>query len=153
MSRIPQSFIDDLVTRADIVDVVGSRVPLKKKGKEYTACCPFHHEKSPSFFVSPEKQFYHCFGCGAHGTVLGFLMAHDRLDFVEAVETLAAQMGMEVPREGENQPNENPQAPLLAVLEECNRFYQGELKRNPKAIAHLKQRGVCREIATLSGLC
>ncbi len=152
MSRIPQSFIDDLVTRADIVDVVGSRVPLKKKGKEYTACCPFHHEKSPSFFVSPEKQFYHCFGCGAHGTVLGFLMAHDRLDFVEAVETLAAQMGMEVPREGENQPNENPQAPLLAVLEECNRFYQGELKRNPKAIAYLKQRGVGSEIATLFGL-
>lgn len=152
MSRIPQSFIDDLVNRADIVDVVGSRVPLKKKGKEYTACCPFHHEKSPSFFVSPEKQFYHCFGCGAHGTVLGFLMAHDRLDFVEAIETLAGQMGMEVPREGGNTPNENPHAPLLTILEECSRYYQGELKRTAKAIDYLKQRGVSGEVAALFGL-
>ncbi|OYY74468.1 MAG: DNA primase [Gammaproteobacteria bacterium 28-57-27] len=152
MSRIPQSFIDDLVTRADIVDVVGSRVPLKKKGKEYTACCPFHHEKSPSFFVSPEKQFYHCFGCGAHGTVLSFLMAHDRLDFVEAIETLAGQMGMEVPREGGNTPSENPHAPLLAILEECSKYYQGELKRTPKAIDYLKQRGVSGEVAALFGL-
>ncbi|MDD2893306.1 MAG: DNA primase [Halothiobacillaceae bacterium] len=152
MSRIPQSFIDDLVTRADIVDVVGSRVPLKKKGKEYTACCPFHHEKTPSFFVSPEKQFYHCFGCGAHGTVLGFLMAHDRLDFVEAIETLAGQMGMEVPREGSNTPSENPHAPLFAILEECSKYYQGELKRTAKAIDYLKQRGVSGEVAALFGL-
>jgi DNA primase len=152
MSRIPQSFIDDLVTRADIVDVVGSRVPLKKKGKEYTACCPFHHEKSPSFFVSPEKQFYHCFGCGAHGTVLGFLMAHDRLDFVEAIETLAGQMGMEVPREGNNTTQENPHAPLLGLLDECSKYYQGELKRTPKAIDYLKQRGVSGEIAVTFGL-
>ncbi len=152
MSRIPQSFIDDLVSRADIVDVVGTRVPLKKKGKEYTACCPFHHEKSPSFFVSPEKQFYHCFGCGAHGTVLGFLMAHDRLDFVEAIETLAGQMGMDVPREGGNTAQENPHAPLLAILDECSTFYQGELKRTPKAIDYLKQRGVSREIAATFGL-
>ncbi|MGD9889380.1 MAG: DNA primase [Halothiobacillaceae bacterium] len=152
MSRIPQAFIDDLVTRADIVDVVGSRVPLKKKGKEYTACCPFHHEKSPSFFVSPDKQFYHCFGCGAHGTVLGFLMAHDRLDFVEAVETLAGQMGMEVPREGGNTPSENPHAPLLTLLEECSKYYQAELKRTPKAVDYLKQRGVSGEVAALFGL-
>ncbi len=152
MSRIPQAFIDDLVTRADIVDVVGSRVPLKKKGREYTACCPFHHEKSPSFFVSPEKQFYHCFGCGAHGTVLSFLMAHDRLDFVEAIETLAGQMGMEVPREGNNTAQENPHAPLLAILDECSTFYQSELKRTPKAIDYLKQRGVSGEIAATFGL-
>lgn len=152
MSRIPQSFIDDLVTRADIVDVVGSRVPLKKKGKEYTACCPFHHEKSPSFFVSPDKQFYHCFGCGAHGNVLGFLMAHDRLDFVEAIETLAAQMGMEVPREGGNTPSENPHAPLLSTLDECAKYYQGELKRSPMAIDYLRARGVSGETAALFGL-
>jgi DNA primase len=152
MSRIPQSFIDDLVARADIVEVVGSRVPLKKKGKEYTACCPFHHEKSPSFFVSPEKQFYHCFGCGAHGTVLGFLMAHDRLDFVEAIETLAGQMGLDVPREGGDTPTENPHVPLISILDDCVKFYQAELKRTPKAIEYLKQRGVSYDTAATFGL-
>jgi DNA primase len=152
MSRIPQSFIDDLVARADIVEVIGSRVPLKKKGKEYAACCPFHHEKSPSFFVSPDKQFYHCFGCGAHGTVIGFLMAFERLDFVEAVEVLAGQMGLTVPREGGEAPQPHPHAPLLAILEDCARFYQAELKRSPRAIDYLKQRGVSGETAATFGL-
>lgn len=152
MSRIPQSFIDDLVARADIVEVIGSRVPLKKKGREYAACCPFHHEKSPSFFVSPDKQFYHCFGCGAHGTVLGFLMAFERLDFVEAVETLAGQMGLTVPREGGETPQAHPHAPLLAILEDCTRFYQAELKRTPRAIDYLKRRGVSGETAAAFGL-
>ncbi|MEW6728908.1 MAG: DNA primase [Pseudomonadota bacterium] len=152
MSRIPQSFIDDLVARADIVEVIGSRVPLKKKGREYAACCPFHHEKSPSFFVSPDKQFYHCFGCGAHGTVLGFLMAFERLDFVEAVETLAGQMGLTVPREGGETPQAHPHAPLLAILEDCARFYQAELKRTPRAIDYLKRRGVSGETAAAFGL-
>ncbi|MFZ5536523.1 MAG: DNA primase [Pseudomonadota bacterium] len=152
MSRIPQSFIDDLVARADIVEVIGSRVPLKKKGREYAACCPFHHEKSPSFFVSPDKQFYHCFGCGAHGTVLGFLMAFERLDFVEAVETLAGQLGLTVPREGGETPQTHPHAPLLAILEECARFYQAELKRTPRAIDYLKRRGVSGETAAAFGL-
>lgn len=152
MSRIPQNFIDDLVARADIVEVIGSRVPLKKKGKEYAACCPFHHEKSPSFFVSPDKQFYHCFGCGAHGTVLGFLMAFERLDFVEAVETLAGQMGLAVPREGGDTPQAHPHAPLLAVLEDCARFYQAELKRTPRAIDYLRRRGVSGETAAAFGL-
>ncbi|MEO1750815.1 DNA primase [Thiofaba sp. EF100] len=152
MSRIPQSFIDDLVARADIVEVIGSRVPLKKKGREYAACCPFHHEKSPSFFVSPDKQFYHCFGCGAHGTVLGFLMAFERLDFVEAVETLAGQLGLTVPREGGETPQAHPHAPLLAILEDCARFYQAELKRTPRAIDYLKRRGVSGETAATFGL-
>ncbi|MGK0673170.1 MAG: DNA primase [Halothiobacillaceae bacterium] len=152
MSRIPQSFIDDLVARADIVEVIGSRVPLKKKGKEYAACCPFHHEKSPSFFVSPEKQFYHCFGCGAHGNVLGFLMAFERLDFVEAVETLAGQMGLTVPREGGQSPQAHPHAPLLAVLEDCARFYQAKLKHSPRTIEYLKRRGVSSEAAAAFGL-
>ena len=98
--RIPQHFIDELVARTDIVEVIGSRVPLKKAGREYKACCPFHDEKTPSFWVSPDKQFYHCFGCGAHGTALGFLMEYDHLGFVEAVEELAARAGLEVPREG-----------------------------------------------------
>ena len=87
--RIPQPFIDEIVARSDIVDIVGARVPLKKSGREYKACCPFHSEKSPSFWVSPEKQFYHCFGCGAHGTVVGFLMQYEKLGFVEAVADLA----------------------------------------------------------------
>ncbi|MEF3193697.1 MAG: DNA primase [Halothiobacillaceae bacterium] len=152
MSRIPQSFIDDLVARADIVDIIGSRVPLKKKGKEYAACCPFHHEKSPSFFVSPDKQFYHCFGCGAHGNVIGFLMAYERLNFIEAVETLAGQLGLTVPREGGETPQAHPHAPLLAVLEDCARFYQAELKRTPHAIDYLKRRGVSGETAAAFGL-
>ena len=100
MGRIPQSFIDELVARANIVEVIGARVALKKAGREYKACCPFHSEKTPSFWVSPEKQFYHCFGCGAHGTVLGFLIEHDRLPFPEAVEELASSLGLEVPHEG-----------------------------------------------------
>ena len=97
--RIPQHFIDELIARADIVELIGSRVPLKKQGKEFKACCPFHGEKTPSFTVVPDKQFYHCFGCGAHGTALGFLMDHDHLSFVEAIEDLAARVGLEVPRE------------------------------------------------------
>ena len=97
--RIPQSFIDDLIARADIVEVINARVPLKKKGREYTACCPFHNEKTPSFTVSEAKQFYHCFGCGAHGTAIGFLMEYEHLDFVDAIETLAAEYHIEVPRE------------------------------------------------------
>ena len=95
--RIPQDFIDDLVQRADIVEVVGSRVPLTKAGREYKARCPFHSEKTPSFSVSPQKGFYHCFGCGAHGTALGFLMEFERLDFPVAVEELARSVGVEVP--------------------------------------------------------
>ncbi len=91
--RIPQHFIDELMQRADIVEIIGSRIQLKKAGRDYKACCPFHGEKTPSFTVSPAKGFYHCFGCGAHGTALGFLMEYDRLEFVPAVEELAARGG------------------------------------------------------------
>jgi DNA primase len=100
VSRIPQHFIDELVARTDIIEVIGSRVQLKRAGREYKACCPFHDEKTPSFTVSVDKQFYHCFGCGAHGTVVGFVMDYDHLGFVEAIEELAARAGLEVPREG-----------------------------------------------------
>src|SRR5580658_134648 len=100
MGLIPQSFIDELIARADIVEVIGLRVPLKKAGREYRACCPFHNEKTPSFWVSPVKQFYHCFGCGAHGTALGFLMDYDQLPFPEAVEDLASRLGLTVPHDG-----------------------------------------------------
>src|SRR5579872_2916631 len=104
MGLIPQTFIDELIARADIVEIIGLRVPLKKAGREYRACCPFHDEKTPSFWVSPDKQFYHCFGCGAHGTALGFLMNYDQLPFPEAVEELAGRLGLEVPHEGGNAP-------------------------------------------------
>ena len=109
---IPQDFIDDLVDRIDIIELIGARVQLKKAGREYKACCPFHGEKTPSFTVSPDKGFYHCFGCGAHGTAIGFLMEHDRLEFVEAVEELAAINGVEVPREASSKPAGSPVAPL-----------------------------------------
>jgi len=98
--KIPNPFIDELLNRVDIVDVVNRRVPLKKAGREFQACCPFHDEKTPSFTVSPQKQFYHCFGCGAHGSAIGFLMEYDNLGFIEAVEELAESIGIEVPREG-----------------------------------------------------
>ena len=102
--RIPQAFIDELIARADIVEIIGSRVPLKRAGREYKACCPFHDEKTASFWVSPDKQFYHCFGCGAHGTALGFLMEYDRLPFPEAVEDLAGRLGLTVPHEASGSP-------------------------------------------------
>ena len=97
--KIPREFIDDLLARTDIVEIVDSRVRLKKAGKNYSACCPFHDEKTPSFTVSQDKQFYHCFGCGEHGNAISFLMDYDRLEFVEAIEELAKMHGLEVPRE------------------------------------------------------
>jgi DNA primase len=139
--RIPQHFIDELMQRADIVEVVGSRVPLKKAGREYKACCPFHGEKTPSFTVSPDKGFYHCFGCGAHGTALGFIMEFDRLEFVAAVEELAGMFGLEVPRE-ETAPGQAPLAPVFAALAEAATFFQQALKNHPNAIDYLKSRGI-----------
>ena len=102
--KIPRDFIDDLLSRTDVVEVVDSRVKLKKAGKNYQACCPFHNEKSPSFTVSQDKQFYHCFGCGAHGNAISFIMEFDRLEFVEAIEELARYHGLEVPREKGSRP-------------------------------------------------
>jgi len=148
--RIPQSFIDDLIARADIVEVINARVPLKKKGREYTACCPFHNEKTPSFTVSETKQFYHCFGCGAHGTAIGFLMEYEHLDFVDAIETLAAEYHVEVPREdapvGTSQARDD-KLPLFDVLEQASQLYQQQLRNSERAIGYLKQRGLSGEIA------
>jgi DNA primase len=126
--RIPQRFIDDLITRTDIIEVIDSRVPLKRAGREYKACCPFHDEKTPSFTVSQEKQFYHCFGCGAHGTVIGFLMEYEHMDFVEAIEHLAARHGLEVPHEGGDskpEPAAESGRDLLDVLNKADNFYRG----------------------------
>lgn len=144
--RIPQQFIDDLMQRADIVEVVGARLQLKKAGREYKACCPFHGEKTPSFTVSPEKGFYHCFGCGAHGTTLGFLMDHDRLDFVAAIEELAAMYGLDVPRE-ETAMSGPPTAPLIKLLGDAAEFFQQALRQNQQAIDYLRQRGLDGETA------
>ncbi|NNJ18851.1 DNA primase [Pseudomonas putida CSV86] len=155
---IPQSFIDDLLNRTDIVDVVSSRVQLKKAGKNLTACCPFHKEKTPSFSVSPDKQFYYCFGCGAGGNALGFIMDHDNLDFPQAVEELAKAAGMEVPREESGrghkprQPTDSPLYPLLTAAAE---FYRQALKSHPTrkaAVEYLKGRGLSGEIARDFGL-
>jgi len=145
MGLIPQSFIDELIARADIVEVIGLRVPLKKAGREYKACCPFHGEKTPSFWVSPDKQFYHCFGCGAHGTVLRFLMEHDRMSFPEAVEDLAQRLGLEVPHEG----GTNPQArraedSLYDLMARVASFYTETLTRDAKARQYLERRGLER---------
>ena len=139
--RIPQQFIDDLLARADIVELISSRVPLKKAGREYRACCPFHNEKTPSFWVSPAKQFYHCFGCGAHGSALGFLMNHDRLPFPEAVEELASRLGVEVPREGGNAA-ERPGDDLYSVLTEVARWFREQLAQSPKARDYAARRGL-----------
>lgn len=145
--RIPQAFIDDLVARADIVEIINARVPLKRKGKEYMACCPFHNEKTPSFTVSEAKQFYHCFGCGAHGTALGFLMEYDRLEFVDAVEELAAFYNLEVPREQGVQQKRDDKQPLFDALAQANQLYLQQLKQSERAIGYLKQRGLSGDIA------
>ncbi|WP_286915995.1 MULTISPECIES: DNA primase [Pseudomonas] len=155
---IPQGFIDDLLNRTDIVDVVQSRLQMKKAGKNYTACCPFHKEKTPSFSVSPDKQFYYCFGCGAGGNALGFIMDHDNLDFPQAVEELAKAAGMEVPREdsGRNsKPRQPTDSPLYPLLEAAAEFYRLALRGHPQrraAVDYLKGRGLSGEIARDFGL-
>jgi DNA primase len=143
MGLIPQSFIDELIARADIVEIIGLRVPLKKAGREYKACCPFHGEKTPSFWVSPEKQFYHCFGCGAHGTVLRFLMEHDRMAFPEAVEDLAQRLGLEVPHEGGVASNtKRADEPLYELMGRVAAFYSETLTRDTRARQYLERRGL-----------
>ncbi|BCX89734.1 DNA primase [Methylomarinovum tepidoasis] len=156
--RIPQSFIDELLARVDIVDVINARVPLKKTGRNYVARCPFHDEKTPSFSVSPHKQFYYCFGCGASGSAIGFLMAYEHLSFPEAVETLAAQYGLTVPREGtdgEEDPSRRRQLEaLLELNRQAARFYVQRLRApGGRAVRdYLQRRGVDAEVAKRYGL-
>ena len=146
--RIPQNFIDDLIARADIVELIGSRVPLKKAGREFKACCPFHNEKSASFWVSPDKQFYHCFGCGAHGTALGFLMNYDRLSFPEAIEDLAGRLGVEIPREARPDPRFAGEAQLQDLTARVATFYAENLQRSPRALEYVGKRGLEPETLT-----
>ncbi|MGI3051544.1 DNA primase [Vibrio alginolyticus] len=162
--HIPRSFIDDLLARLDIVDIIDARVKLKKKGKNYGACCPFHNEKTPSFSVSQEKQFYHCFGCGAHGNTIDFLMEFDRLEFVEAIEELASYLGLDVPREqrsgGNGSFQSGPQASssekrnLYDLMGSIAQFYRNQLKQpaSKVAIEYLKDRGLSGEIVQKFGI-
>ena len=150
---IPRSFINDILAKADIVDVVNSRVKLKKAGtNNYQACCPFHHEKTPSFTVSKSKQFYHCFGCGAHGNAIGFLMEYDKLEFLEAVEELANFLGLDVPREQSGGRNEKTQVSfqtkrdLYQLMAEIAHFYQQQLPNHIPAQAYLQKRGLSQEV-------
>jgi DNA primase len=139
--RIPQAFIDEIVARSDIVDIIGARLPLKKSGREFKACCPFHNEKSPSFWVSPDKQFYHCFGCGAHGTVVGFLMQYEKLGFLDAVADLAQRAGLELPREALG-PRDPDSANLHDVMGRIARFFEQNLADNARAQKYLGARGI-----------
>jgi DNA primase len=150
---IPESFIQELLSRVDIVDVIERYLPLKKAGANYQACCPFHSEKTPSFSVSPSKQFYHCFGCGAHGSAIGFVMQYAGLGFIDAVEELAHSAGMQVPQVvAQNQQAQKKKAPLTELMARAMKFYRERLKSSPKAIDYLKQRGLTGEIAARFGL-
>lgn len=151
---IPEQFIQDLLNRVDIVDVIDKSVPLKKAGANYQACCPFHNEKSPSFTVSPTKQFYHCFGCGAHGTAIGFLMEHNGMSFVEAIHELAKGVGMIVPQEEKTQAEREARRAtqqmalgLQDALQQAANYYKAELKKSQRAIDYLKARGLSGEVA------
>ncbi|WP_413737626.1 DNA primase [Shewanella sp. BJSY2023SW001] len=154
---IPRDFINELIARTDIVDLIDHKVPLKKAGKNYSACCPFHSEKSPSFTVSRDKQFYHCFGCGAHGNAIDFIMEYDRLEFLDAIEELASQLGLEVPRE--NNPNrrrdEVLSRDLYQLMEEANRYYQSQLRQHQdkqKVLDYLAFRGLSDQVVERFGI-
>ncbi|MCW9023337.1 MAG: DNA primase [Gammaproteobacteria bacterium] len=155
--RIPQFFIDDLLNRVDIVEIIDSRVSLKKAGREYTACCPFHNEKTPSFTVSPNKQFFHCFGCGAHGTAVGFLMEYNHMSFPEAIEELARHCGLEIPYE-DGKPDFVPQKQnndLYDMLNKVDQFYQQQLRNHSqasRAVDYLKNRGLDGKTAAEFGV-
>ncbi|MBV5272313.1 MAG: DNA primase, partial [Lamprocystis purpurea] len=153
--RIPSQFIDDLLARTDIVELIGGRMQLRKAGKDFQARCPFHDEKTPSFTVSQEKQFYHCFGCGAHGSAIGFLMEYDRLSFREAIDELAHKAGIEVPSEAAAAPAGPDYAPLYAILDQAAQIFRLQLREHPdasRAIEYLKGRGLSGEIAGRYGL-
>ena len=148
---IPQAFIDELIARTDVIEIIGSRISLKKAGREYKAVCPFHDEKTPSFTVSPHKGFYHCFGCGAHGTAIAFLMNYENLGFVDAVEALAEIHGLEIPTT-KNERNSSQSAVLHDLLSEADQLYRAALRKNSAAVDYLKNRGIDGETAGRFGI-
>jgi len=154
--KIPQQFIDDLISRVDIVDIINTRLPLRKAGRDFMACCPFHDEKTPSFSVSQEKQFFYCFGCGASGSAIGFLLDYEHMDFVEAVHELAAHVNLVVPVDAQSHPSENTQSKdLFETLGKVADFYQRTLKQHDQsseAINYLKGRGLSGEVAARFGV-
>ena len=151
MARLQQAFIDQILDRTDIVDVVDRRVKLKKAGKNYSACCPFHQEKTPSFSVNPEKQFYYCFGCGAGGNALGFIMDYERMEFREAIESLAQAAGIDMPAEEvDSAPQVDNQKPLYESMERATKLYEGFLRQHKdrgRVVDYLKRRGLSGEVA------
>ncbi len=152
MARIPDAFIDELLARSDIVEIVGARVPLKKQGREYSARCPFHDERSPSFTVSPNKQFYHCFGCGAHGTAISFLMNYDRLEFLDAVDELAKRAGMEVPRDTRQRNENGDTRDIFSALDAASNFFRRQLAQSDKARGYVDRRGIDASIVERFGI-
>jgi len=148
---IPQDFIDDLIARADVVEIIGRRIQLKKAGREFKACCPFHDEKTPSFTVSPSKGFYHCFGCGMHGTAIGFLMEYEHLSFVEAIESLAGTMGVDVPRDKTDKPARRYDE-LFSLMTSVEQHWQSCLRDTPTAVDYLKKRGIDGNTAKRFGI-
>ena len=153
---IPRDFIEQLIARTDLIDIIQERIQLKKAGKNFVSQCPFHQEKTPSFNVSPTKQFYHCFGCGASGNVISFLLDFDRMEFPEAIEFLAHRLSLEIPYEKNTRPNNAPskQSKLddFALLNEVAVFYQQQLKTSDDAINYLKSRGINGMTAKLFGI-
>ena len=158
MARIPETFIDELLSRLDIVEIIDQRVKLKKSGKNYSACCPFHQEKTPSFTVSPDKQFYYCFGCGVSGNAIGFLMEYDRSGFVESVESLASHAGLEVPREEVSvavKQQQQKHRQHYDILEQAAEYFTEQLRQHPQknqAVEYLKNRGLSGKVAKEFGL-
>lgn len=153
--RISPELKEQILARTDIVEIVGARVPLRPAGQLYKACCPFHQEKTPSFFVTPARQSYHCFGCGVHGDAISFLMEYDRMSFPEAMEALASRAGIALPEAGASDESNTPQAdlgPLYQILEEAAGLYHAQLREDARAIAYLKERGLTGEIAVAFGL-
>jgi DNA primase len=154
---IPQAFIDELLNRVDIAEVIESRVPMKRAGRNYKGLCPFHKEKSPSFTVNSDKQFYYCFGCGAGGNAIGFLMDYERMEFPQAVENLANTAGLEVPREenDRSQTQRNNNKPIYELLELCTQHFQQQLRQHSQAqqaVNYLKSRGLTGQIAKQFGV-
>jgi DNA primase len=149
---IPQDFIQELLSRVDVVDVVGRSVTLKKAGANYQGLCPFHNEKSPSFSVSPTKQFYHCFGCGAHGSAVGFLMEHQGLSYVDAIKDLAHSVGLTVPEDRQSSSENRATPDLFELMALAEKYYRNRLKDSPRAIEYFKGRGLSGQIAARFGL-
>ncbi|MFT3849159.1 MAG: DNA primase [Propionivibrio sp.] len=150
---IPESFIQELLHRIDLVELIDAHVPLRKAGANYAACCPFHNEKTPSFTVSPTKQFYHCFGCGAHGTAISFLMEYSGLGFIDAIRDLSSRVGMQIPEQDSRSSAVGPKlSSLTEIMATAAKYYYEQLKRSDEAIAYLKNRGLSGEIAQRFGI-